>query len=106
MNLFKKASPDEVDEDTRKILEESHRLCDLCQRMAKKSFLFQFSMPNGIKFKHEVIIDLIKLDGKPVLHAVDQDAHYSATNFVEDESAETVWNTLKNVLGLIVHRLF
>ena len=94
LNLLRRADPKRVDDQTRETLERIYRSCDPCQRMSPKPFVFQVSMPDDIVFNNEVVVDLMWLDGKPVLHIVDRGTHYSAASFVTDESAETTWNTL------------
>ena len=56
--------------------------------MAWKPLVFQVSMSNDIAFNHEVIVDLLWLEGKPILLVRDRGAHYSAAKFLVDESAE------------------
>ena len=72
MNLLRKASPQNIDRRTRYILEKIYRSCDPCQRMSPKPFVFQVSMPDDVVFNNEVIVDLMWLEGSPVLHVVDR----------------------------------
>ena len=81
MELLKKASPDHIDDKTRKLLDDIVARCNSCQRMAKKPFVFQVTMPDNIVFNHEVYLDLAWIEPrprKPILHVVDRGTHFSA----------------------------
>jgi hypothetical protein len=45
-------------------------------------------------FNYAVQIDVFYLDGKPVLHIVDEATLFIAAHFLKDKSIRTVWDTL------------
>ena len=94
--MSKRATPNQYNANTRKILEDISKHCQSCQRMASKPFLFQVSMPDDVQFNYEVILDLTWLEPRPhrpALHIVDRGTHFSAAEFLQGESAEDIWNT-------------
>ena len=96
MALLERSDPTKIDSETRKILGDIVAKCNSCQRMAKKPFVFQVSMPDDIVFNHEVYLDLLWIEPRPhvpVLHIVDRGTYFSAARFVPKESAEAIWNT-------------
>lgn len=95
-NLLRRAKPEEVDQNTRKILNDITERCGPCQRLAPKPYVFQISMPDLMQFNHEIIVDVFFIDGKPVLHVVDRGTHFSASEFLQGQSAEAIWNALIN----------
>jgi len=44
-----------------------------------------------IVFNRTVLLDLMYLDGKPVLHVVDKDTLFSAATLLQGETVEAVW---------------
>ena len=50
---------------------------------------FKFTLKDNYKFNYIVIIDIIYLDGKPVLQVVDSLTSFQATKFLKDISAKT-----------------
>ena len=98
-NLLKLARPDETNEETRRILEEIRTSCNACQRYGPTPLRFKTSLPNedDLKFGDEISMDLMFLDGKPVLHIVDTATRFSAATFLDahgeeyGQSVEGIW---------------
>jgi hypothetical protein len=53
----------------------------------KASGRFKFILRDDYNFNFEVIIDIMYLDGKPVLQVVDAVTSFQATKFLKDMSA-------------------
>ena len=62
--------------------------------ISRKQISFQIRDTEDLRFKQEVRLDLIWLDGKPVLHILDACTNFSAARFLPAEDTATVWNTL------------
>lgn len=94
-NLIKKARPEEATQETRKILENITKRCDPCQRIqnAPHRFRVSFGTPDA-RFNERIMVDVMTIDGKKVLHVVDEGTRFSAARFLDDESTATVWKTL------------
>jgi hypothetical protein len=56
---------------------------------------FKFTLKDDHEFNHSVIIDVLYLDGKPVLQVVDSATAFGAARFLKDISARTTWDTLR-----------
>lgn len=53
---------------------------------------FRVSMGHeDVQFNARSYIDIMYLDGKPVLHVVDESTHFSAASFLTRTTAEAVW---------------
>ena len=50
---------------------------------------FKFTLKDDYKFNYIVIINVIYLDGKPVLQIVDSSTLFQAAKFLKDMSAKT-----------------
>jgi hypothetical protein len=53
----------------------------------KSSGRFKFTLKNNYEFNYSIIIDVIYLDGKPVLQVVDSATAFEAARFLKDMSA-------------------
>ena len=56
---------------------------------------FKFTLKDDYEFNYSVIVDVLYLDGKPVLQAVDSTTAFTAARFLKDISARTTWDTLR-----------
>lgn len=95
LQLLKKGRPNDVDSDTKKILDEIASTCDPCQRIQDGPGRFRVSIAGrNARFNEGIILDVMYLDGKPVLHLVDNYTHFSAARFLPDMSTNTIWETI------------
>uniref|UniRef100_L7JQT6 Integrase catalytic domain-containing protein n=1 Tax=Pyricularia oryzae (strain P131) TaxID=1143193 RepID=L7JQT6_PYRO1 len=72
-----------------------NKVCHFCQKKGKAPQRFKFALKEDIDFNYEVIIDVVYLDGRPVLHAIDASTSYQAARFLTDMSAKETWEALK-----------
>ncbi|KAI1004349.1 hypothetical protein K3495_g3862 [Podosphaera aphanis] len=56
---------------------------------------FKFTLGKDYEFNHTIIVDIMYLDGKPVLEVVDASTSFGAAKFLSDMSTSAVWNTLR-----------
>ncbi len=92
MNLIKRASPNQADNATRKLLAEISDACSTCQHFARPPERFKVSIPEeNIVFNHELALDLMWLDRKALLHVVDTQTHYMSAAFLKGQTVEDVW---------------
>ena len=56
---------------------------------------FKFNLKDDYNFNFEVIINVIYLNGKPVLQIVDTATSFQAARFLKDMSAKNAWDTLR-----------
>eukprot|EP00171_Calliarthron_tuberculosum_P002098 IDg2098t1 len=84
-NLIKRASEAKANPETLKLLDKISRECDVCQRVSDHPGRFRVSLPNeDIVFNHEVLMDIMYLNSKPVLHFICRDTLFSAAAFLSD----------------------
>jgi hypothetical protein len=55
---------------------------------------FKFTLKDDYEFNYSVIIDVIYLNGKPILQVVDFITAFRAARFLKDILACMVWDTL------------
>jgi hypothetical protein len=56
---------------------------------------FKFTLKDGYKFNCCIVVDVMYLDGKPVLYVVDEATAFQAAKFLRDMSAKSTWDTLR-----------
>lgn len=94
-NILRRARPDEATPQTKAILQDITKRCNPCQRIqnAPHSFRVSFGTPEA-RFNERIMVDLMTIDGQKILHVVDEGTRFSVAQLLEDESNETIWNTL------------
>ena len=74
------------------------RPCQVCQRLAQAPSRFRVALPHDdIVFNRLILLDIMYLDGKPVLHVIYKDTLFSAAAFLEGETVEVVWWTYARI---------
>lgn len=92
---MKRARPEETTPNTLEVLQEQTERCDPCQRIHNAPTRFRVSFgAENVRFNERFLIDVMYLDGKPVLHIVDEGTHLSAARFVKEVSTATLWATI------------
>ena len=77
------------------LLKEISRICHQCQMNGKAPGRFRFTLKDDHEFNFSVLVDVMYLDGSPVLQVVDSATAFGAARFLKDMSAVTAWNTLR-----------
>ncbi len=92
-NLMQRACDSNATPDTLGALEKLTRSCDICQRMSEQTGRFRVSLPHeNVVFNRLVLTDLMKLDGKTVLHIIRRDTPFSiAVILLNGERMRDVW---------------
>ncbi|KAK1914231.1 hypothetical protein P3342_007477 [Pyrenophora teres f. teres] len=68
----------------------------ICQITAKAPSRFRFTLRDeNLDFNSRVIVDIMYINQKPVLHAVDEATAFQAARFLRDMKASTTWDTLR-----------
>jgi len=90
--VLRQAKDPHATAETRAQLAEVTATCEVCQRLARAPTRFRVALPTqDIIFNQTVLLDLMYLDGKPVLHVIDKDTLFSAATFLQGETVEKVW---------------
>lgn len=71
------------------------KYCHQCQMHGRSPGRFRFTLQDDYEFNHSIIIDVLYLDGNPVLQVVDAATGFQTAKFLQDMSAKTAWDTLR-----------
>jgi hypothetical protein len=82
MNLLRRARPKVLPPETRLLLEDISRACHACQVSIPISF--QVCNVDNIVFYQEERLDLMYIDGRPVLHVIDTGTTFGAATFLDE----------------------
>ena len=84
----------DTDVDT---IKQIRKFCDQCQRHSKSPGRFRFTLRDDVEFNHSIIVDIMYIDGQPVLHVVDEATRYNAARWIGNVSAQNTWNVLRMI---------
>ena len=85
--LIRRAQPANADTNTKRTIQEISDRCGTCQMFGKKPLSFKVSanIPNAgdqLTFNRQVDLDVLWIQGRPVLHIVDHETHFSSACFL------------------------
>lgn len=73
------------------VLKDITAKCEACEEFRFKLFRFKIAIPpDKLLINHELIMDLVFLDGQPVLHVIDTHKNFQAGVFVTDKTPDGV----------------
>ena len=94
-NLLQRAGDKIVTAKTLKKLQDISARCDPCQRVKNAPRRFRVTVGHeDTRFNAIIFMDIFYLDGKPVLHIVDDATHFSAARFMPRVSTAAIWEAL------------
>ena len=77
-------------------LQHLTRYCEHCQKYGKSPGRFNFNIEeDDINFNFNVIVDILYIQGKPVLYLVDEATRFQAGRWLKYISARHVWDQLR-----------
>lgn len=76
-------------------IEHLTKYCHQCQMHSKAPGRFKFTLKDDYEFNCRIIVDVMYINGKPVLHVVDEATAFQAAKFLTDMSAKTAWEALR-----------
>ena len=76
-------------------LEAIKRVCHHCQMKSDAPRRFKFTLRDEYNFNYTIVVDVMYLDGRPVLHVVDDATSFQAGRFLKNLSAKETWEALK-----------
>lgn len=80
----------------KKALHRLTRVCEHCQKHGKSPGRFKFTLrDDNIDFNHSIYIDIMYIEGQPVLHIIDEATRYQAARWMKDISAKHTWDLLR-----------
>jgi hypothetical protein len=82
-------------DSNRVILERINKLCTFCQRHGRSPGRFKFTLHDDVSFNHTIIVDVMYIDGSPILHVADEATRFQAARWLNNMTAQTTWDTLR-----------
>jgi hypothetical protein len=77
-------------------LNRINKFCSRCQKFDGAPSRFKFTLrDNDIDFNHSIFVDIMYLDGSPVLHVVDEATRFQAARWLPSMAAQHVWESLR-----------
>ena len=95
LRMMERAGHDHDHETHRLLLRRIERFCHLCQKHRRSPGRFRFTIKDDAQFNHVVYVDVMYIDGDPVLHVVDEATRYQAARFLPNMTAQTTWEALR-----------
>lgn len=77
------------------VLEKINKFCHYCQKHGKSPMRFKFTIKNDTNFNHTVFVDVFYISGDPVLHLVDEATKFQAARWLNNMTAESTWNAIR-----------
>jgi hypothetical protein len=90
--VLSRAGYDDIDES---ILVKTNKYCHQCQMHSRAPGRFRFTIRDDADFNYRLIVDIMYINTKPVLHAVDEATAFQAARFLANMKARTAWDTLR-----------
>ena len=78
----------------RQVLEKLTQYCHQCQLHGKAPGRYKFTLKDDHEFNYSIIVDVLYLNGKPVLQIVDSATAFQAARFLTDIKTTTAWLTI------------
>jgi hypothetical protein len=80
----------------KKAIEKLTKFCSFCQKYGKSPGRFKFRLADDtLDFNHSIYVDIMYIDGMPIIHVIDEATRFSAARFLRNVSAKTTWETLR-----------
>lgn len=87
--LLLRAEQDRVGASIVRTLQDIATRCAICQEYRSSPFRFRAALPpDEIAFNQELAMDLVWLEGDPVLHVIDTHTNFQTATYVTDKSAD------------------
>lgn len=83
------------DPDHRHLIQKLTEFCEFCQKHSRSPGRFKFTLKEDIYFNYSLVIDVMYLEGSPVLHVVDEGTTFQAARFLDNMSAKHTWDMLR-----------
>lgn len=93
--LLRKASTKPLKRGLRRRLEELAEACKVCKRNAAAPRRFKLTVgSDDLSFNHKIIVDTMFIEGRAVLHIIDEATHFTAATFLRKQTAAEIWTCI------------
>ena len=79
----------------RKAIDHLTKYCSYCQKYGRSPGRFKFTLCKDLDFNHSVYVDIMYINGSPVLHIIDEATRYQAACWLQNISAKHTWDILR-----------
>ncbi|KAI1005021.1 hypothetical protein K3495_g3195 [Podosphaera aphanis] len=79
----------------RNILQHITRFCQHCQRHGGSPGRFRFTLKDNVRFNYCIVVDIMYIDGNPLLHVIDEGTKFQADRWLQNLSAKHTWDMLQ-----------
>jgi hypothetical protein len=81
----------------KKTLHQLNKFCAHCQKHGKSPSRFKFTLRDNedVDFNYSIYVDIMYIDGQPVLHVIDEATRFQAARWLKDISAKHTWDILR-----------
>lgn len=82
----------------KKAIERLTKYCSFCQKHGKSPGRFKFTLRDDqdSDFNHSIFVDIMYIDGSPVLHVIDEATRFQAAKWLQNLSAKHTWDILRH----------
>ncbi len=84
------------DHEVKKIvLKKLIKFCSFCQKYAKSSEQFKFTLKDEINFNYSIIVDVMYIENHLILHVVDDVTRFQIVKWLQNISVKHIWEMLR-----------
>jgi hypothetical protein len=76
-------------------LKKLTKFCIFCQKYAKSSERFKFTLKDEVNFNYSIIVDVMYIENSFILHVVDDATRSQVAKWLQNISAKHIWNMLR-----------
>jgi hypothetical protein len=70
------------------VLEKLTKFCHFCQKYAKSSGRFKFTLKDDVNFNFSIIVDIMYIENSLILHVIDEVTRFQAAKWLQNISAK------------------
>ena len=82
-------------EMNQRIIQHLIKYCHHCQKHDRSFDRFNFTIKNDIDFNFHIIVDIFYIEGKSMLHFIDETTRFQAGRWLKNITVKNVWNQLR-----------
>ena len=82
----------DIDSD---VLQHLTKFCKHCQKHGKSPGRFRFTLRDDVEFNYSIFIDIMYIDGQPLLHIVDEGTRFQNGKWLRNISTKHTWEKLQ-----------
>ena len=71
------------------------KFCAYCQKYGRSPGRFKFTLREDLEFNHSIFVNIIYINGSPVLHVIDEATRFQAARWLRNISARHTWEALR-----------